>query len=421
MKRIVFYSWQSDLEAGVTRTFIEDALKDAVQRLATDATIAVQPVLDRDTAGVPGTPAIVDTILSKIAAADVFVADVSIINRGGQQRPSPNPNVLVELGFAAARVGWDRILLVQNTSFGGPEILPFDLRHRRVLPFHLQANAPNRDDMRLVLRDQIEGALRETLGNMFGPYTQRRPNEPMWWGYWQTPNEYDRETWGGSLFIHEVGATGFLFQLSVFSGSHTGLISGIARFVSQDGAYATIAIPGEANKQCELSFRRTLKDRREILVEESSDCRTFHGAGVTFDGQRFVHIRETLFEMGAFDELDCERLYGITGQFYRPLMQRFHLAGEAENKDQFPARVISGGVRGNFTSAEAIVMRGSEGQLWAAYIDEEVVRYFTTEPKYKTTLPATMEHWRERFKEKKVILDSQVKTIPILHPGLVGP
>ena len=66
-------------------------------------------------------------------------------------------------------------------------------------------------------------------------------------------------------------------------------------------------------------------------------------------------------------------------------------------------------------------MRGSEGQLWAAYIDEEVVRYFTTEPKYKTTLPATMEHWRERFKEKKVILDSQVKTIPILHPGLVGP
>jgi hypothetical protein len=56
-------------------------------------------------------------------------------------------------------------------------------------------------------------------------------------------------------------------------------------------------------------------------------------------------------------------------------------------------------------------MRGDEGQLWAAYIDEEVVRYFTTEHAYTQRLPATIESWRERFKEKQVIFSSAFYTV----------
>jgi len=416
MKRVVFYSWQSDLEPAITRTFIEDALKDVVRKIAADATLSVEPVLDRDTAGVAGTPAIVDTLLSKIAMCDVFVGDVSITNAGTGQRPTPNPNVLVELGFAVARVGWERILLIQNIVFGEPEELPFDLRHRRVIPYTLGADSSNQAEMGTVLRERVEVALRQILGNMTSRHVRRPPNEPMWWGYWETPQEYEGQAWGGSLFIHEVGASGFLFQLVVFSGSHSGYVAGFARFIGPDAAYATISVSGDALKQCELSFRRSLDHRREIAVEEGGDCRHFRGMGASFGGHHFVRTKEAIFEMGVLDELDPARLYSITGEFYRPLMQRFQQIGSGDNKDQFTASVTIGGVRGLFTLMEGILMRGPEGQLWVAYIDSEVVRYFTTEPEHKQTLPVTIEEWRQRFKDKRVIVDSPVKTIPTLHP-----
>lgn len=40
-KRIIFYSWQSDLDSKTTRSFIEDALKRAVKALKRDDTLDV--------------------------------------------------------------------------------------------------------------------------------------------------------------------------------------------------------------------------------------------------------------------------------------------------------------------------------------------------------------------------------------------
>jgi hypothetical protein len=63
-----------------------------------------------------------------------------------------------------------------------------------------------------------------------------------------------------------------------------------------------------------------------------------------------------------------------------------------------------------YTIMEGIVMRGEEGQLWTAYIDDDVVRYFTTERLYQQKLPATIEDWRSRLNQKRVIFDSPVET-----------
>lgn len=82
MRRTVFYSWQSDLDPKFNRNLIEDALERALRAIKRDEVAAIEPVLDRDTSGTPGSPAIADTIFNKIATADVFVADVSIINSG---------------------------------------------------------------------------------------------------------------------------------------------------------------------------------------------------------------------------------------------------------------------------------------------------------------------------------------------------
>jgi hypothetical protein len=61
---------------------------------------------------------------------------------------------------------------------------------------------------------------------------------------------------------------------------------------------------------------------------------------------------------------------------------------------------------------QGIIMRGKYGQLWIAYIDGDVVRYFTTERAWYGKLPTTIEKWRESFKDKQIILDSKIDPIP---------
>ena len=155
----VFYSWQADLPNATNRTFIEKALESAVQSIRRDSTIKVEAVIDRDTAGVAGSPDIVRTIFEKIDRSDVLVCDVSIIT-SEDTRPIPNPNVLIELGYAIKALGWERILMVMNTAFGGPEKLPFDLRTRRCLTYHTTAETENRASERKKLQSLLEGYLR---------------------------------------------------------------------------------------------------------------------------------------------------------------------------------------------------------------------------------------------------------------------
>lgn len=96
MKKTVFYSWQSDLPNSTNRSLIESALREASTEIATDETVGIDPVIDRDTLGSAGAPDIATTIFKKIVDADLFVADVSFV-ANTRKRSFPNPNVLIEL------------------------------------------------------------------------------------------------------------------------------------------------------------------------------------------------------------------------------------------------------------------------------------------------------------------------------------
>jgi hypothetical protein len=167
MKCTVFYSWQSDLPGGVNRHFIQEALELAVKRIIADGSVNIEPRIDRDTAGVAGAPDIVQTILSKIEQAEICVCDVSIINSGnkGDSRPTPNPNVLVEMGYAMGKHGLARIIMVMNTAFGEPNQLPFDLRTKRQMQYRL-VPGQERAQVRNHLARQFEEALRIIFANM---------------------------------------------------------------------------------------------------------------------------------------------------------------------------------------------------------------------------------------------------------------
>jgi hypothetical protein len=155
----VFYSWQSDIKGAACRTLIQTALESAAERMAQQGVVEIEPRIDSDTQGVAGAPDIGLTILAKIDAADAFVADVTIVGATVDGKAMPNPNVLIELGYALKSLGPARIVLVQNTAFGGPERLPFDLRQKRVLKYESAEHAPERAQARKHLQAAFETAL----------------------------------------------------------------------------------------------------------------------------------------------------------------------------------------------------------------------------------------------------------------------
>lgn len=169
---LVFYSWASDHPNSTNRSFIEKALHHAAKAVRADDTIQIEPVIDRDTQGVPGSPDIASTILAKIDQADIFVCDISIVD-DQVRRPAPNPNVLLELGYAFRVLGPDRIIMVMNSAFGTPELLPFDLRMRRVTSYRRPERSDDEGRGRKELEATLVAALRTIMQRLPPTVTSR--------------------------------------------------------------------------------------------------------------------------------------------------------------------------------------------------------------------------------------------------------
>ena len=171
MQNTIFFSWQSDRPAKEGRSFLEQALKDAVARIARDVTVedAVRDGLevDKDTKGVPGSPSIIETIFRKIDRAAVFVPDLTFVGARGTGGLTPNPNVLIEYGWALKSLTRSRIAAVMNVAHGAPHgALPFDLAHMRFpITYNLQTStsAEERRSEQKRLSAAFEDAIRLVL------------------------------------------------------------------------------------------------------------------------------------------------------------------------------------------------------------------------------------------------------------------
>lgn len=164
----VFWSWQSDYSPKTCRHFMREALVDAIAQVADEIGVddADRPEIDHDTKGERGMADIVATILNKIAAAAVFVADLTPIVQSPEGKWLPNPNVMIELGWAMHRPGWERVIGILNMASGAKmEDLPFDIRQRRVVTFALaeSADKKSRAAVRSKLVDELKEALRINL------------------------------------------------------------------------------------------------------------------------------------------------------------------------------------------------------------------------------------------------------------------
>ncbi|MEX9888043.1 hypothetical protein AB7W89_18355 [Providencia rettgeri] len=138
----IFYSWQSSYDERKNRFYIRDALTKAVTHLNEKQSTFIYE-WDQATDYSSGSPDILATILAKISASQIVISDVTVIPQNGTPKNEfPNPNVMFELGFAVAKIGWGRIITLLNSSEGhGPKDLPFDINKQRVSLYN-----SNRDD-----------------------------------------------------------------------------------------------------------------------------------------------------------------------------------------------------------------------------------------------------------------------------------
>lgn len=119
MPTTVFFSWQSDTPVVDGRNFIERALEKALKNISGEIGLeeSDRPQLDRDTKNVPGSPRIFDTILKKIDKASVFVPDITFVaSRAKDGQMIPNPNVMIEYGYARKCKDLVQFLPVMNIA-----------------------------------------------------------------------------------------------------------------------------------------------------------------------------------------------------------------------------------------------------------------------------------------------------------------
>lgn len=145
-KTTIFYSWQTDTSTKENKFFIKSALEEAIHELKDELKIEdserLDIELDHDTKNLPGTPPIVDAILSKIQACGIFIADLTYVAHVPNKHGVSNPNVLTERGYALSAIGHSRMIAVMNEAYGTADILPFDLKGLRwPIRYTLHANA----------------------------------------------------------------------------------------------------------------------------------------------------------------------------------------------------------------------------------------------------------------------------------------
>lgn len=153
----IFWAWQSDTPGQIGRFFVRRALKEAIERIQSEADVteptereAVTKMnLDHDRKGIPGSPDLAQTIFKKIDESSVVVADVTPVGQiaaDGSDRSRLkrfiNSNVAIEIGYALRSLGDRALLMVMNRHYGDYNDLPFDVAHKAgPLMFNLAPDA----------------------------------------------------------------------------------------------------------------------------------------------------------------------------------------------------------------------------------------------------------------------------------------
>ena len=168
-RKTLFFSWQSDTSRDCNWNAISHAAKYALTDVEAELDNLRIDYLE-STSNTAGSPNIREKIFERIAEADIVLCDITTINQAASTRKTPNPNVLIELGYAAGVVGWDRIILVFNEVFGAfPDDLPFDISQHRVIRYKMsnKTDASAKGQLKTTLKAAIKVIVEKNPPKLF--------------------------------------------------------------------------------------------------------------------------------------------------------------------------------------------------------------------------------------------------------------
>jgi hypothetical protein len=208
MKIKIFYSWQATTNTKYNKNFISDCIKAALNIINQIPDFKGVKIEFTDAVrSESGQVAIADTIIEKIISnSDIFISDLTIVNFDfpdsipddykeiirKSQKPTPNPNVMIEYGAALKSLGKNAIISILNVYYSGSpkdkdnaEIIPFDLRHDR-FPTEYNYSSQNesqKSEIKKKLVDNLVNVLKPTIQNVLE--TQKSKFRPfVAWNEW---------------------------------------------------------------------------------------------------------------------------------------------------------------------------------------------------------------------------------------------
>jgi hypothetical protein len=313
--------------------------------------------------------------------------------------------VLFELGYASAILGWERIIMVQNTAYGEIEDLPFDLRGRRVLQYKAKAGIEQRSGVKGDLRQKLTDIFRQIFKH-YSQVSSSVKEKIVWWGNWELDTKVKAKL--GNISINRVASDAFFFELTLLDGARSGQIAGKAKITTPHSAYCRIK--ADNNEFCEINFRRRLEGNTWYIdVESGPPCQHFHGMNASFEGA-YKHLSESVVNWGFLDEIDLNEISRMTGVHLPLFLDNFQQIFNDEHYDENGYRVITGGIKGLYTIMESIVVLDERGRIWCACLDpdKKKVRYFTNATEDER--PQAMAQWMDRFPERSIVVNQLGKT-----------
>lgn len=216
------------------------------------------------------------------------------------------------------------------------------------------------------------------------------------------------------LEIKNLDAAGFDFIISAAYGINDGGIEGRANISGRVGTYTEI-INNADKTECKLVFTFTTTD--QVLVEDiGNECASSHaGVNVSFNGDyaKDFKIKEKKLDQSFFKTPADLESFKSTVDKDMVLFDDIADAGSSPEEPDGNAGYYQTTFRipGLYTIMEAIIVVEPDSNISAAIIDDGVVRFYTNIPKYKNTLPESVESWRNNFKDKKVVFTYKEKEV----------
>lgn len=180
----VFFAFQMDIDDKFGKGFIQTAIEVAIQKFKSEG---IDVSLDFGFRGTSGTPLLIEEMLKKSSESDMVIVDLTFtsskiwsdskkisafgkeirILNNTQDKKSPNPNVLLETGYAWAKKGTYRTLVVMNSAFGSPDLLPVDLKgFRWGITYNLnESNYEVRKTIRKELATDLYEAIKASINS----------------------------------------------------------------------------------------------------------------------------------------------------------------------------------------------------------------------------------------------------------------